>query len=85
MGDSAQVIIKVYERVAEVEKGTESSAVDVLNVFGGHVNHLGAGAFEITPRRLPFERVAAAMSKTIFDMHGVFHGGCKALIAHRIC
>jgi hypothetical protein len=31
----------------------------------GNFNHLGAGAFEITSRRLPFERVAAAMSKTI--------------------
>jgi hypothetical protein len=29
---------------------------------------LGAGAFEITSRRLPFGRVEAAMSKTIFDM-----------------
>jgi hypothetical protein len=37
----------------------------------GNLNHLGAGAFEITSRRLPFDRVAAAMSKTIFDM-GVF-------------
>jgi hypothetical protein len=36
--------------------------------FEGNLNHLGAGAFEITSRRLPFERVAAAMSKTIFDM-----------------
>ena len=29
---------------------------------------MGAGAFEITSRRLPFERVTAAMSKAIFDM-----------------
>jgi hypothetical protein len=36
--------------------------------FEGNFDHLGAGAFEITPLRLPFERVAAAMSKTIFDM-----------------
>jgi hypothetical protein len=36
--------------------------------FEGNLNHLGAGAFEITPRSLPFERVAAAMSKTKFDM-----------------
>jgi hypothetical protein len=36
--------------------------------FEGNLNHLGAGAFEITSRRLPFERAAAAMSKTIFDM-----------------
>jgi hypothetical protein len=36
--------------------------------FEGNLNHLGAGAFEITSRRFPFERVAAAMSKTIFDM-----------------
>jgi hypothetical protein len=36
--------------------------------FEGNFNHLGAGAFEITSRRLPFERVAAAMSKTVFDM-----------------
>jgi hypothetical protein len=27
----------VYEFVAEVEEGTASNAVDVLNVFGGHV------------------------------------------------
>jgi hypothetical protein len=32
------------------------------------INHLWAGAFEITSQVLPFERVAAAMAKTIFDM-----------------
>jgi hypothetical protein len=37
LGNSAQVAIHVYERVAEVEEGTASIAVDVLNVFGGHV------------------------------------------------
>jgi hypothetical protein len=42
--------------------------------FEGNLNHLGAGAFEMTSRRLPFERVAAAMSKAIFDM-GVFMAG----------
>jgi hypothetical protein len=36
--------------------------------FEGNLNHLGAGAFEITSRRLPFERVAAADQQTIFDM-----------------
>jgi hypothetical protein len=36
--------------------------------FEGNLNHLGAGAFEITSRMLPFERVGAAMPKTIFDM-----------------
>jgi hypothetical protein len=36
--------------------------------FEGNLNHLGAGAFEITSRMLPFERVEAAMLKTIFDM-----------------
>jgi hypothetical protein len=36
--------------------------------FEGNLNHLGAGAFEITPRMFLFERVAAAMPKTIFDM-----------------
>jgi hypothetical protein len=42
----------------------------LLGAFEGNFNHLGAGAFEITPRRLSFERVAAAaaMSKAIFDM-----------------
>jgi hypothetical protein len=36
---------------------------------GNFDQHLGAGAFEvITPRRLPFDRVAAVMSKAIFDM-----------------
>jgi hypothetical protein len=40
--------------------------------FEGNLNHLGAGAFEITSRMFLFERVAAAaMPKTIFDM-GVF-------------
>jgi hypothetical protein len=41
--------------------------------FEGKLNHLGlgTGAFGITSRMLPFERVAAAMPKTIFDM-GVF-------------
>jgi hypothetical protein len=40
--------------------------------FEGNLNHLGAGAFEITSRRWAFERVAAAADqKTIFDM-GVF-------------
>jgi hypothetical protein len=39
--------------------------------FEGNLNHLGAGAFEITSRGLPFERVAAADQQTIFDM-GVF-------------
>jgi hypothetical protein len=34
MGNSAQVVIHVYERVAEVEEGTARIAVDVLNVFG---------------------------------------------------
>jgi hypothetical protein len=32
----AQVAIHVYEHVAEVEEGTASVAVDVLNIFGGH-------------------------------------------------
>ena len=36
--------------------------------FEGNLNHLGAGAFELTPRRLPFERVAAADQQTIFNM-----------------
>jgi hypothetical protein len=36
--------------------------------FEGNLNHLGAGAFEITSRMFQFERVAAAMPKTIFDM-----------------
>jgi hypothetical protein len=49
-----------------------------------HFNHLGAGAFEIIPRRLPFERVAAAMSQDNIR-HGVLHGGCKTSIAHRTC
>jgi hypothetical protein len=41
--------------------------------FEGNLDRLGAGAFEIAPRvlPLPFERVAAAMPKAIFDM-GVF-------------
>jgi hypothetical protein len=33
--------------------------------FERNLNHLGAGAFELTPRRLPFERVAAADQQTI--------------------
>ena len=37
LGNSAQVVILVYERVAEVGEGTASVAFDVLNVFGGHV------------------------------------------------
>jgi hypothetical protein len=36
--------------------------------FEENLNRLGTGAFEVTSRRLPFERVAAAMPKTIFDM-----------------
>jgi hypothetical protein len=36
--------------------------------FEGNLNHLGAGAFEITSRMLLFERVASAMPKTIFNM-----------------
>jgi hypothetical protein len=51
----------------------------------GNLNHLGAGAFEITSRMFLFERAAAAMPKAIFDMAGIFHGGCSALIAHRFC
>jgi hypothetical protein len=39
--------------------------------FEGNLNHLGAGAFEITSRMFLFERVGAALPKTIFDM-GVF-------------
>jgi hypothetical protein len=53
--------------------------------FEGNLNRLGTGAFEITSRMLPFERVAAAMPNEDNIRHGVFHGGCKALIAHRIC
>jgi hypothetical protein len=37
---------------------------------------LGAGAFEITPRMFLFERVAAAMPKTLFDM-GVFMANAR--------
>ena len=37
LGNSAQVVLKVYEFVAEVEEGTACIAVDVLNVCGGHV------------------------------------------------
>ena len=37
LGNSAQVVIKMYEFVAEVQERTASVAVDVLNVFGGHV------------------------------------------------
>jgi hypothetical protein len=36
--------------------------------FEGNLNHLGAGAFEITSQMFLFERVAAAMPKAIFDM-----------------
>jgi hypothetical protein len=36
--------------------------------FEGNLNHLGAGAFEITSRMFLFERVEAALPKTIFDM-----------------
>jgi hypothetical protein len=32
------------------------------------ITYLGAGVFEITSRRLPFERVTAADQQTIFDM-----------------
>jgi hypothetical protein len=52
--------------------------------FTGNLNHLGAGAFELISRWLPFERVAAAGHQTVFDMGRGFHGGCKACIAHRI-
>jgi hypothetical protein len=37
MGNSAQVVILVYERVAEMEEGTAIVAFDVLSVFVGHV------------------------------------------------
>jgi hypothetical protein len=37
LGNSAQVAIHVYERVAEeVEEGTARIAFDVLNACGGH-------------------------------------------------
>jgi hypothetical protein len=36
--------------------------------FEGNLNRLGAGAFEITSRMFLFERVEAALPKTIFDM-----------------
>jgi hypothetical protein len=36
--------------------------------FEINLNHLGAGAFEITSRMFLFERVGAAMPKTIFDL-----------------
>jgi hypothetical protein len=36
--------------------------------FEGNLNHLGAGAFEITSRMFLLERVGAALPKTIFDM-----------------
>jgi hypothetical protein len=53
--------------------------------FEGNLNHLEAGAFELTSRRLPFERVAAADQKAIFDM-GFFMADVRpSFIAHRIC
>jgi hypothetical protein len=53
-------------------------------LFEGNLHHLGAGGFEITPRRLPFERVAAADQKTIFDMGFFMADVSKAYIAHRV-
>ena len=56
--------------------------------FEGNLNHLGAGAFEITSRMFLFERerVESSSSQTEDNIrHGVFHGGCSALIAHRFC
>jgi hypothetical protein len=53
-----------------VSKLSPTTACLVLGLIEGHLNRLGLGAsaFEITSRRFPFERVAAAMSKSIFDM-----------------
>ena len=42
-----------------------------MGLFGLSGLHLGAGAFEITSRMFMYERVGAALPKTIFDM-GVF-------------
>jgi hypothetical protein len=53
--------------------------------FEENLNHLGAGAFEITSQMLPFETVAAAIPKTTFDMGFFMADVCKALISHRSC
>jgi hypothetical protein len=49
--------------------------------FEGNHNRLGAGAFEITPRMLPFERVAAAMPKTQRRQYAIFDMGLGFFMA----